>query len=163
MKLHNFDFSKKIFFHPENIVRYKNGERPFPITVEIDLTNKCNHKCTFCFYKEKLSTSRATLETDLVINSLKKMRELGTKGSASQGAANRPCTRIFRALFRMPKNSVSTWAASLTAPTLSVNTMTHTSRAFNGFVFPWVAATAKLIRLFRAWTTSIVYLGIFLI
>ena len=45
MKLYNFDFSKKIFFHPEKIVEYKEGKRPFPTSLEIDLTNICNNHC----------------------------------------------------------------------------------------------------------------------
>lgn len=64
MKLENFDFSKKIFYHPEKILDYKNGKRPFPVTVEIDLTNNCNHKCSFCFYADKIGRGNMpTLDT----------------------------------------------------------------------------------------------------
>ena len=33
LSLHNFDFNKKILFHPEKISPYKEGKRPFPITL----------------------------------------------------------------------------------------------------------------------------------
>ena len=52
MELYNFDFSKKIFFHPGKVDDYKEGRRPFPVTLEVDLTNACNHRCSFCFYAD---------------------------------------------------------------------------------------------------------------
>lgn len=85
MKLHNFDFSKKIFFHPEHIVKYKEKKRPFPITMEIDLTNKCNHKCVFCFYAEHISTDNSTLETEILKERITEMAKLGCKGISFTG------------------------------------------------------------------------------
>ena len=46
MELKNFDFTKKINLHPEQLVKLKNNKRPFPITIEVDLTNHCNHRCS---------------------------------------------------------------------------------------------------------------------
>lgn len=85
MELYNFDFSKKIFYHIEKIIEYKNGKRPFPITVEVDLTNKCNHKCSFCFYSEHLKTSKATLDTKLIKERISELGRLGTKGVSFTG------------------------------------------------------------------------------
>ena len=39
MKLENFDFSKKVKLHPKQISSIKDGNRPFPLTIELDLTN----------------------------------------------------------------------------------------------------------------------------
>lgn len=85
MKLHNFDFSKKLFFHPEQIVDYKQGKRPFPVTVEIDLTNLCNHKCNFCFYAEHLAVDRSSVNTSRILEILKEAKELGAKGVSFTG------------------------------------------------------------------------------
>ena len=49
MKLQNFDFSKKVLLHPKQISNIKDGKRPFPITVELDLTNHCNHNARFVY------------------------------------------------------------------------------------------------------------------
>ena len=38
MKLKNFDFTQKVYLHPEHVVKLKNKERPFPMTIEVDLT-----------------------------------------------------------------------------------------------------------------------------
>ncbi len=84
-ELKNFDFSKKIFFHPENIVQYKEGKRPFPVTLEIDLTNRCNHRCSFCFYAEHISINKDSLDTKILKQRLNEAKELGTKGISFTG------------------------------------------------------------------------------
>ena len=62
MELKNFDFRQKLMFHPEHLIALRNGERPFPITCEIDLTNLCNHDCYFCVVKEMREEHKTSLE-----------------------------------------------------------------------------------------------------
>ncbi|WP_019530919.1 radical SAM protein [Dasania marina] len=85
MKLENFDFSKKIFYHPDRVNELKSGGRPFPVTVEIDLTNQCNHRCSFCFYAEHIATDRSTLNTDVIIKTLTELKDCGTRGVSFTG------------------------------------------------------------------------------
>lgn len=87
LNLHNFDFTKKILYHPEKITSYKNGERPFPITIEVDLTNRCNHRCSFCFYAEHIGVEadKPSLETSLLKSRLKEAKDLGTKAISFTG------------------------------------------------------------------------------
>lgn len=87
LNLYNFDFSKKIFYHPEKIADYKNKKRIFPITIEIDLTNRCNHRCDFCFYAEHIGTEldRPSLDTTLLMKRLKEAKNLGTKAISFTG------------------------------------------------------------------------------
>ena len=77
LDLGNFDFTKKILFHPEQIASYKNNERPFPITLEIDLTNRCNHRCNFCFYAEHIGVEadKPSLNTELLMQRLTEERD----------------------------------------------------------------------------------------
>ena len=72
MKLENFDFSKKIFYHPDKIQDFKDGKRPFPVTVEIDLTNNCNHKCHLFLHLVRQNT---TLETKVIKKTISEMKE----------------------------------------------------------------------------------------
>ena len=85
--LQNFDFTKKIFFHPEKIVEYKEGKRPFPITIEVDLTNRCNHRCSFCNYAEHIGieADKPSLHAEIIKKTLKEAKELGTKGISFTG------------------------------------------------------------------------------
>jgi MoaA/NifB/PqqE/SkfB family radical SAM enzyme len=40
--------SDKILFHVDKLNDWQQGKNPYPVTVEIDLTNNCNHKCPGC-------------------------------------------------------------------------------------------------------------------
>ena len=77
----NFDFSKKILYHPEKITAYKEGQRPFPTTIEVDLTNRCNHRCSFCYYAEHIGVEadKPSLDTDLLKDRLVEAKKLGAK------------------------------------------------------------------------------------
>lgn len=105
MKLHNFDFSKKIFYHPEQIVSYKNNKRPFPITFEIDLTNRCNHKCSFCFYAEHISVDKSTLEKNILIDRIQESALLGCKGISFTGGGEPTLHKGFVEILEATKNA----------------------------------------------------------
>ena len=66
MKLKNFDFTQKVYLHPEHVVKLKNKGRPFPMTIEVDLTNHCNHRCTFCCWGEDIAVDKSTLDTKII-------------------------------------------------------------------------------------------------
>ena len=93
MELYNFDFSKKIFYHPEKVNDYKQGRRPFPVTLEVDLTNACNHRCSFCFYADNLNRQivdgksvpppKQDLET--IKKTILEASQLGVKGISFSG------------------------------------------------------------------------------
>lgn len=93
MELYNFDFSKKIFYHPGKVNDYIKGERPFPVTLEVDLTNACNHRCSFCFYADNLNRKivngknvpppKLALET--IQNTILEASKLGVKGISFSG------------------------------------------------------------------------------
>lgn len=85
MELKNFNFRQKLIHHPEHLIALRNGERPFPTTCEIDLTNLCNHDCYFCVVKEARETHRTSLETTAVLDAITQMRALGVKGISFTG------------------------------------------------------------------------------
>jgi len=87
LSLENFDFTKKILYHPEKIAAYVDGERPFPITIEIDLTNRCNHRCSFCYYAEHigLEADKPSLDTNILKDRLIEAKKLGTKAISFTG------------------------------------------------------------------------------
>ena len=95
MQSYNFDFSKKIFYQPEKIVRFKEGKRPFPHTLELDLTNRCNHRCVFCNFKTHLKKSRAVLESNLITKRMAEAYDLGTRGICITGGGEPTLHREF--------------------------------------------------------------------
>lgn len=85
MDLKNFDFGKKINLHPEQLVKLKKNQRPFPVTMEVDLTNYCNHNCSFCCWGEDIATDKSTLKTNVIKKCIKDMKMLGTKALTFTG------------------------------------------------------------------------------
>lgn len=81
----SFDFSKKIFCHPQHVADIKAGKRVYPITVELDLTSRCNHKCTFCYTPDKDKRSADTLDVNVVKGLLEELAGLGVKGISYTG------------------------------------------------------------------------------
>lgn len=41
----------KVFYHPEILQHLLNGERCNPVYIRIKPTNRCNHNCNYCHYK----------------------------------------------------------------------------------------------------------------
>lgn len=40
--------SHKLIYHPDRVAQWRQGEKIFPINMEICLTGACNHRCVFC-------------------------------------------------------------------------------------------------------------------
>lgn len=57
--------SDKILKHLDRVIEWLKGENPSPITVELDMTNLCNHQCPECAvnYFRIADNSSLTLET----------------------------------------------------------------------------------------------------
>ena len=85
MKLKNFDFTHKVYLHPEHVVKLKNNKRPFPMTIEVDLTNHCNHKCSFCCWGEDIAVDKSTLDTKVIKKCIFDLKKLGTKAICFTG------------------------------------------------------------------------------
>ena len=85
MKLKNFDFTQKVYLHPEHTVKLKKNERPFPMTIEVDLTNHCNHKCSFCCWGEDIAVDKSTLDSKTIKKCIYDMKKLGAKAICFTG------------------------------------------------------------------------------
>lgn len=85
INLNNFDFKQKLMHHPEHLIALRDGLRPFPVTMEIDLTNLCNHNCYFCVVKNLREQYKVALDTDIIVNVISQLKELGTKGISFTG------------------------------------------------------------------------------
>lgn len=79
MQYEQFNFEEKVLYHENHIQRYLDGTRPVPLNIEIDLTNACNHRCSFCVWGDYIQTTRATLPFEVVIQCLNDLKLLGTK------------------------------------------------------------------------------------
>lgn len=73
----NYLSSLKLFRHPIEYAKwYMEGKTNNPITVKIDLTNKCNHSCEHCIDKDL----RGNEEIENALSALSGLHRCGVKG-----------------------------------------------------------------------------------
>jgi len=72
----------KILCHYNKVCDLLNGKDIYPVTVEINPTNKCNHKCVWCTYGylKDCTCENDTIEKDLLLRIVAQIGELDTKG-----------------------------------------------------------------------------------
>ena len=77
LRVGNFSPQLKLLFHTQRINQWLSGENVYPILVEFDLSNRCNHKCEFCTFK--YIKDRSVLDTDLAMRSIDEFAAGGVK------------------------------------------------------------------------------------
>ena len=80
-----FDHKNKLLFHGAHVNSVINGSRPFPIHLEIDLTNICNHACNFCNMADTLASDSSLINTDVLLTRLEEARNMGAKSVSFTG------------------------------------------------------------------------------
>lgn len=80
-----FDHRNKLLYHGQHVENIINGKRPFPIHLEIDLTNICNHACSFCNMAETLATDKSIINTNTLLARLDEAKKLGAKSISFTG------------------------------------------------------------------------------
>lgn len=71
----------KAAYHFDRISALRKRELVYPTQIQIDLTNRCNHKCIYCFSKFTLghNTENDFVDTSVVFNLLDDAKKLGVK------------------------------------------------------------------------------------
>lgn len=70
--------SNKLLRYLSRVLLYQSGETPAPITMELDLTNRCNHRCPRCGGCRE--DQAATLRITEAFAYLKQMAQYGVRG-----------------------------------------------------------------------------------
>ena len=76
---------RKIGFWINELERISEGEFQPPVTIELDLTNKCQNDCSFCMYARFRKEHNVNLDKTVCINLLKDLRALGTSSITFTG------------------------------------------------------------------------------
>ncbi|MCY2959005.1 MAG: radical SAM protein [Planctomycetota bacterium] len=72
--------SQKVFLHPERLATWLRDGRSFPVTIELDATNACNHACTFCCWSVLHDQHRDTMSAELLSRIIDDLASVGVKG-----------------------------------------------------------------------------------
>ena len=90
--------SFKAAHHLEKIAGLRKGELIAPTQVQIDLTNKCNHRCPYCFYRcarnERLNAlfnENDCIPTERMLKLLPELRETGVAAIQYTGGGEPMC------------------------------------------------------------------------
>jgi len=75
----------KICFYLDEIDRIREGEEQYPICCEIDPSNLCQNRCSFCCYSEYLNEHKELLPFDLYLITLEEMKHCGVKSITFTG------------------------------------------------------------------------------
>jgi MoaA/NifB/PqqE/SkfB family radical SAM enzyme len=83
--------SDKILKHLNEVHNWVVGGDPPPITVEIDVTNVCNHKCPECVVSYYQKKDKSTLPEELVYSIIDQLSSIGVKGLIFTGGGEPLC------------------------------------------------------------------------
>ena len=92
-RLGQFTPQHKLLFHSGKISQWLKGENIYPILVEFDLSNACNHNCNFCNFK--YTHNGKVLDKGVAIRTIKELSELGVKAINWTGGGEPLCNKSF--------------------------------------------------------------------
>ena len=76
-RLGQFTPQHKLLFHTDKITRWLKGENIYPILVEFDLSNACNHNCNFCNFK--YTHNGKILDKNIALEIIRELATFGVK------------------------------------------------------------------------------------
>ena len=101
MKLGIFDKYKTTLAQVDHVKKTLSNTTPTAINFEIDLTNGCNHRCSFCQWGSWIQTNRATLKSQIVIKTLPELINYGTKAITWTGGGEPTVHKDFFSLLNL--------------------------------------------------------------
>jgi cyclic pyranopterin phosphate synthase len=75
----------KMFHHLDRLAAWQRGELPPPVTVELNLTNRCNHACGGCSFGYLVNVSQDSLPAPLAVRLIEELAGLGVKAITFSG------------------------------------------------------------------------------
>lgn len=75
----------KMFVHAERIAVWQGGMLPPPVTVELDLTNLCNHACPGCTFSHLVNISKDQIPFELAESIIDQLGAMGVKAVTFSG------------------------------------------------------------------------------
>ena len=83
--------SDKVLKHLDRVNDWLNGGNPSPITVELDMTNVCNHRCPECVSDYFQKTGESSLSKELAFKIIKELADAKIKGLIFTGGGEPLC------------------------------------------------------------------------
>lgn len=100
-KINNFNSSEKILRYPNKIDYFLNAHKTLIVT-ELDLTNKCNHRCPGCCGNNENNAELSKEQVEIVVENLKAM---DNKGVILSGGGEPTISPHFEYAIKLLKNA----------------------------------------------------------
>lgn len=81
--------AKLLSGHLDKLIEWKTKGITYPVSIAIDPTSKCNHRCPGCI--GLMGQSKATIPTDRMIELLKELDDLGVRSVSLSAAGDPSC------------------------------------------------------------------------
>lgn len=75
----------KLFAHADRISQWQRGILPYPITVELNVTNLCNHACPDCSFSYLVNKDKSSLNPTLAMRVIRELAEHGVRAITFSG------------------------------------------------------------------------------
>jgi MoaA/NifB/PqqE/SkfB family radical SAM enzyme len=83
--------SDKILKHLDRVAAWMNGDNPYPITVEIDMTNVCNHRCPECVVDYYQLSDSSNIDKELAESIIDQLGQAKVRGLIFTGGGEPLC------------------------------------------------------------------------
>ena len=93
-RLGQFNPQQKLLFHTQRINQWLDGEDVYPILIEFDLSNVCNHKCSFC-NSAYMKDHSAILDHEVACKTIDDLGKCGIKAINWTGGGEPMLNRAF--------------------------------------------------------------------
>ncbi len=107
MENRNFYSPWKLSFYLEELKKIRNGEVVSPVNLQIDLTNKCQCKCLFCFYDIHKHIKDFNRKDEILFEDVNRIvlqfKELGGKSTEFTGGGEPLLYPNFRDISRLSR------------------------------------------------------------
>lgn len=85
--------SDKILKHLDRVSAWMDGKNPAPITVEMDMTNRCNHRCPECVAGYFQRTSVNSLSKEMAEDIIRQLADFKVRGLIFTGGGDPLCSK----------------------------------------------------------------------
>jgi len=96
--------SDKILKHLDRVNAWLKGENPSPITVELDMTNLCNHKCPECSGWYFQNRNHDSLPNDLAEDIVRQLAKAKIRGLIFTGGGEPVCHPYIKEVVKLAYN-----------------------------------------------------------
>jgi len=93
----------KLIYHPKRVSQWLEKGDCYPVYVEIEPTNRCNHNCIFCGLD--WARGRIDIDTKIMLDTLGQMGKLGVKSVCFAGAGEPTLHKDFPLFVKHAKES----------------------------------------------------------